>query len=154
MSNSAVTLSHIHRKLEWICAFKHSVSGNDQVWSWRSRWLIQDEVSAYDVLEKGLTDLSNLCDVVVDKFTTSRDDYNALNPKAWFQGENGVFACISEALAVWWHIRGNWQLISLGKRDLLIQVHFEWSSSCPENELVLLFALHYVPDYWPPKIPG
>ncbi|GAB7343806.1 hypothetical protein MBLNU457_1777t1 [Dothideomycetes sp. NU457] len=40
-----------------------------------------DEVSAYDVLEKGLNDLSDLCDVVVDKFTVSRDEYNATNPK-------------------------------------------------------------------------
>jgi len=40
-----------------------------------------DEVSAYDVLEKGLSDLANLCDVVVDKFTVSRDEYAAANPR-------------------------------------------------------------------------
>lgn len=31
----------------------------------------------YDVLEKGLKDLMDLCDVVVDKFVTSRDEFNA-----------------------------------------------------------------------------
>ncbi|CAD0087242.1 unnamed protein product, partial [Aureobasidium vineae] len=36
-----------------------------------------DEVNVYDVLEKGLNDLMNLCDVVVDKFTVSRDAFNA-----------------------------------------------------------------------------
>ena len=40
---------------------------------------IPDEVSAYEVLEKGLNDLSDLCDVVVDKFTSARDEYNATN---------------------------------------------------------------------------
>ncbi|KAG9523524.1 hypothetical protein KCU71_g6771, partial [Aureobasidium melanogenum] len=36
-----------------------------------------DEVNVYDVLEKGLNDLMDLCDVVVDKFTVSRDAFNA-----------------------------------------------------------------------------
>lgn len=36
-----------------------------------------DEVSVYDVLEKSLSDLADLCDVVVDKFTVARDDFNA-----------------------------------------------------------------------------
>jgi DNA-directed RNA polymerase I and III subunit RPAC2 len=36
-----------------------------------------DEVNVYDVLEKGLNDLMDLCDVVVDKFTISRDEFNA-----------------------------------------------------------------------------
>ncbi|KAI4847808.1 DNA-directed RNA polymerase I and III 14 KDA polypeptide [Aureobasidium sp. EXF-8846] len=36
-----------------------------------------DEVNVYDVLEKGLSDLMDLCDVVVDKFTVSRDEFNA-----------------------------------------------------------------------------
>lgn len=31
--------------------------------------------SAYDVLEKGLDDLMDLCDVVSDKFTISRDEF-------------------------------------------------------------------------------
>jgi len=36
-----------------------------------------DQVSVYDVLEKGLTDLTDLCDVVMDKFTIARDEFNA-----------------------------------------------------------------------------
>ena len=36
-----------------------------------------DEVNVYDVLEKGLSDLMDLCDVVVDKFTVSRDAFIA-----------------------------------------------------------------------------
>ncbi|KAF2087617.1 DNA-directed RNA polymerase I and III [Saccharata proteae CBS 121410] len=36
-----------------------------------------DDESVFDVLEKGLDDLSDLCDVVVDKFTVSRDAFNA-----------------------------------------------------------------------------
>ncbi|THY64359.1 DNA-directed RNA polymerase I and III 14 KDA polypeptide [Aureobasidium pullulans] len=36
-----------------------------------------DEVNVYDVLEKGLNDLMDLCDMVVDKFTVSRDAFNA-----------------------------------------------------------------------------
>ncbi|CAD0029819.1 unnamed protein product [Aureobasidium pullulans] len=38
---------------------------------------IQTWVNVYDVLEKGLNDLMDLCDVVVDKFTVSRDAFNA-----------------------------------------------------------------------------
>jgi len=36
-----------------------------------------DQVNVYDVLEKGLTDLTDLCDVVIDKFTIARDEFNA-----------------------------------------------------------------------------
>ncbi|KAF2811411.1 RBP11-like subunits of RNA polymerase [Mytilinidion resinicola] len=36
-----------------------------------------DKVSVYDVLEKGLNDLSDLCEVVMDKFTIARDEFNA-----------------------------------------------------------------------------
>ncbi|EON65945.1 hypothetical protein W97_05187 [Coniosporium apollinis CBS 100218] len=36
-----------------------------------------DNVSVYDVLEKGLDDLMDLCDVVMEKFTVARDDFNA-----------------------------------------------------------------------------
>ena len=39
-----------------------------------------DGVSAYDVLEKGLDDLMDLCDVVVDKFTIARDDFMQKQP--------------------------------------------------------------------------
>ncbi|KAK8221274.1 DNA-directed RNA polymerase I and III polypeptide [Phyllosticta capitalensis] len=34
-------------------------------------------VNVYDVLEKGLQDLSDLCDVVIDKFTVARDEFVA-----------------------------------------------------------------------------
>jgi len=34
-----------------------------------------DDVSVYDVLEKGLNDLMELCDVVTEKFTVARDAY-------------------------------------------------------------------------------
>ena len=36
-----------------------------------------DNVSVYDVLEKGLNDLMDLCDVVMDKFTIARDEFAA-----------------------------------------------------------------------------
>ncbi|KAK7520967.1 putative DNA-directed RNA polymerases I and III 16 kDa polypeptide [Phyllosticta citriasiana] len=36
-----------------------------------------DDVSVYDVLEKGLDDLADLCDVVIDKFTAARDEFVA-----------------------------------------------------------------------------
>lgn len=39
-----------------------------------------DEVNVYDVLEKGLNDLMDMCDVVVDKFTIARDNFNATKP--------------------------------------------------------------------------
>ncbi|PNS15589.1 DNA-directed RNA polymerases I and III subunit RPAC2 [Sphaceloma murrayae] len=41
-----------------------------------------DEVSVYDVLDKGLQDLADLCDIVIDKFTGARDEFNAANPRA------------------------------------------------------------------------
>lgn len=39
-----------------------------------------DNVSVFDVLRKGLSDLADLCDVVEDKFTVSRDEFNGANP--------------------------------------------------------------------------
>lgn len=39
-----------------------------------------DNVSVYDVLRKGLSDLAAMCDVVEDKFTVARDEFNAANP--------------------------------------------------------------------------
>ena len=39
-----------------------------------------DNVSVFEVLRKGLEDLADLCDVVEDKFTTARDDFNASHP--------------------------------------------------------------------------
>lgn len=34
-----------------------------------------DNASVYDVLEKGLDDLMDMCDIVTDKFTIARDDF-------------------------------------------------------------------------------
>lgn len=42
--------------------------------------MVADDVSVYEVLEKGLNDLMDLCDVVVDKFTIARDEFNVANP--------------------------------------------------------------------------
>ena len=44
------------------------------------RLTITDNVSASEVLRKGLEDLTDLCDVVVDKLTASRDEFNAAHP--------------------------------------------------------------------------
>jgi DNA-directed RNA polymerase I and III subunit RPAC2 len=44
------------------------------------RLTITDNVSASEVLRKGLEDLTDLCDVVVVKFTASRDEFNAAHP--------------------------------------------------------------------------
>ena len=33
--------------------------------------------TVYDVLEKGFDDLMALCDVVTEKFTAARDEFNA-----------------------------------------------------------------------------
>ena len=38
-----------------------------------------DDVSVFEVLRKGLDDLADLCDVVEDKFTAARDEFNATN---------------------------------------------------------------------------
>ncbi|ORX96284.1 hypothetical protein BCR34DRAFT_497865, partial [Clohesyomyces aquaticus] len=40
-----------------------------------------DNVNVYSVLEKGLEDLMELCDVVVDKFTMARDEFDAHHPE-------------------------------------------------------------------------
>nr|POE65258.1 dna-directed rna polymerases i and iii subunit rpac2 [Quercus suber] len=40
-----------------------------------------DNVNVFAVLRKGLDDLSDLCDVVEDKFTTARDEHNAAHPE-------------------------------------------------------------------------
>lgn len=36
-----------------------------------------DSITALEALEKGFNDLMDLCDVVTEKFTTSRDQFNA-----------------------------------------------------------------------------
>jgi DNA-directed RNA polymerase I and III subunit RPAC2 len=36
-----------------------------------------DDVNVQDVLEKGLNDLMDMCDVVVEKFEAARDEFKA-----------------------------------------------------------------------------
>jgi DNA-directed RNA polymerase subunit L len=36
--------------------------------------------NVYQILRKGLDDLSDLCDTVEEKFTEARDEFNAQNP--------------------------------------------------------------------------
>ena len=38
------------------------------------------ESNVYQILRKGLDDLSNLCDAVEEKFTEARDEFNAEDP--------------------------------------------------------------------------
>ncbi|KAK1074295.1 RNA polymerase subunit AC19 [Friedmanniomyces endolithicus] len=40
-----------------------------------------DDVSVLEVLRKGLNDLEDLCDVVEDKFTIARDEFNTAHPE-------------------------------------------------------------------------
>ena len=37
---------------------------------------VLEGITVYDALEKGFDDLVDLCDVVIDKFTVARDDFN------------------------------------------------------------------------------
>lgn len=37
---------------------------------------VQDGVSVYDVLDKGLRDLMDVCDVVLEKFEAARDSFD------------------------------------------------------------------------------
>ncbi|KAK1080947.1 RNA polymerase subunit AC19 [Friedmanniomyces endolithicus] len=40
-----------------------------------------DDVSVFEVLRKGLNDLEDLCDVVEDKFTIARDEFDTAHPE-------------------------------------------------------------------------
>ena len=40
-----------------------------------------DGTTVYDALEKGLEDLKDLCDVVLEKFVAARDDFNPGHPR-------------------------------------------------------------------------
>jgi hypothetical protein len=40
-----------------------------------------DKANVQDILEKGLDDLSDLCDVVIEKFETAQEEYHKLNPR-------------------------------------------------------------------------
>lgn len=39
--------------------------------------VVSDATTALEALEKGFNDLMDLCDVVTEKFTASRDQFNA-----------------------------------------------------------------------------
>ena len=44
------------------------------------KWLLRirtDGTTVYDALEKGFDDLMALCDVVTEKFTAARDEFDA-----------------------------------------------------------------------------
>jgi len=41
---------------------------------------LKHNVSVFEVLRKGLDDLADLCDVVEEKFTAARDEFNTANP--------------------------------------------------------------------------
>lgn len=40
----------------------------------------EDGMDVYQILRKGLDDLTDLCDVVEDKFTAARDEFNKQYP--------------------------------------------------------------------------
>ena len=44
---------------------------------WNAANMSIEGTTVYDVLEKGFDDLMGLCDVVTEKFTEARDDFNA-----------------------------------------------------------------------------
>ena len=56
-----------------VCVPRHSLGGNPN-------GLCTDNVSVFNVLRKALDNLADLCDVVEDKFTVARDDFNRANP--------------------------------------------------------------------------
>lgn len=43
----------------------------------RANTPVTDSTTAVEALEKGLDDLMDLCDVVGEKFTVARDEFNA-----------------------------------------------------------------------------
>jgi len=43
--------------------------------------LAADDVNVQDVLEKGLSDLMDLCDVVIEKFEDAQRDYEENGPQ-------------------------------------------------------------------------
>jgi DNA-directed RNA polymerase I and III subunit RPAC2 len=43
-------------------------------------FMVLDNVSVFTVLRKALDDIEDLCNVVEDKFTTARDQFNAQYP--------------------------------------------------------------------------
>lgn len=45
------------------------------------RLLDEDTANVYDILRKGLNDLSDLCEAVEEKFTEARDEFKRANPR-------------------------------------------------------------------------
>ncbi len=45
---------------------------------WNATKMSTEGTTVYDVLEKGFDDLMALCDVVTEKFTVARDEFNAM----------------------------------------------------------------------------
>lgn len=43
--------------------------------------ILTEQTTAVEALEKGLSDLMDLCDVVTEKFTAARDEFNARNDR-------------------------------------------------------------------------
>jgi DNA-directed RNA polymerase I and III subunit RPAC2 len=43
----------------------------------RTKLTITDGANVHDILEKGLQDLMDMCDVVTEKFTIARDEFRA-----------------------------------------------------------------------------
>ena len=74
--SSAAIQYPIRRRTRCICEFKHMVGytafANVNPPSNQS----PDNVNVHDVLEKGLNDLMDLCDVVIEKFESASKDYH------------------------------------------------------------------------------
>lgn len=53
-----------------------------------------DTTTALEALEKGFNDLMDLCDVVTEKFTASRDQFNAESGNRMEAWELLIWICI------------------------------------------------------------
>jgi hypothetical protein len=76
MLSSVDIQSHIQQNPRCIYGFKLTVSLLIRCVRKLAEWST-DEVPAQDVLEKGLNDLIDLCDVVIDKFEEARDNFES-----------------------------------------------------------------------------
>jgi hypothetical protein len=73
MLNSADTPYHIQPSQKCILEYRHMVCFPSV--EEHSLLTFLDDVPAQDILEKGLSDLIALCDVVIDKFEEARDKF-------------------------------------------------------------------------------
>jgi hypothetical protein len=71
---------HTHLKTKCIYEYRHMVRFAKEHIVYVGLTIAQDKVNVQDILEKGLDDLSDLCDVVIEKFEGARDDYHKKNP--------------------------------------------------------------------------